>query len=865
MAKTKRSAAPKLGKRILCVVLAVVLVLGACYAGVYLLRYTLYDAYRDHLSSYTYEQGTELAAGAALDGYPGYRLVSETQQLAMYLNEETSDIAIADKRSGKITFAVPQGAQDDAVANNVNKNYLRSHLIVNYYTPNRTEGIYDSYSMAVERDQVSYEAIEGGVRVIYEMGDFSNSTGMVPMYLSEEKFEEICALLSEEEAKSLGRYYSTNSDVGGMRQLLKTARSNRIVLRKIEAMLETAGFTEEDYAEQMELAGSTVSIPISFVVALEYRLEGDHVDVSVPTCAIEENGGGAIFKLQLLRNFGAADDTEQGYLVVPNADGSLIYFNSGKTGAPNYTQYIYGIDPLDADYTVTEKTDNASMALFGICREDSTILATIEDGAALAAVTAGIAGKINSYNYVYTTFVLRGSEKLEMFGTTGNEATLPIVEDELYDCNLTVRYSFLGDDCTGYSGIANYYRQRLLDEGVLTVQQPQENIKFYYDVIAGVEMTEYFLGKQYMSLTAMTTFEQAGQMAQQLSQAGIASQVMNLQGWFNDGYYHDAANHIFVNGKLGGKKGLEQLNALLAENGGVLCADVAFQKVSYESAGIWFNYRAESSKYYGSGYVASFGQVNPTTLRQTSSLGYSETMYDLVSPKFLGRYVETFAEKFEKYDVDGISLRDLGNTLQSDKKRSNVIHREQALDVVRAQLQTLADTQRTLLVNKANDYAWSVGTDLLNLPLDDNAYILVDENIPLYEMIVHGCIDYCGTAYNLTDTDDPQRLLLTMLEYGASPHFVFTWKQTSEMKYSGMNGSYATTFSTWFDTAVQVYGELNSALSRVSGATIVQHQILQSGVRAVTYDNGVTIYVNYNVFDVTVQGVNVPAMGYNIV
>jgi len=32
-------------------------------------------------------------------------------------------------------------------------------------------------------------------------------------------------------------------------------------------------------------------------------------------------------------------------------------------------------------------------------------------------------------------------------------------------------------------------------------------------------------------------------------------------------------------------------------------------------------------------------------------------------------------EWVKKYDVDGISLRDLGNVLHSDKKRTNIIHR----------------------------------------------------------------------------------------------------------------------------------------------------------------------------------------------
>ena len=347
-------------------------------------------------------------------------------------------------------------------------------------------------------------------------------------------------------------------------------------------------------------------------------------------------------------------------MVVPNGDGSIIRLNNGKVNATNYNQYIYGIDPLAADYTVVEASSNASMALYGIHTQDATILATVEEGAPLASVTAGISGKVNSYNYIYTSFVIRGSETLEMFGTTGNEATLPIIEPDPYDAELTVRYTFLDEAHSGYSGMANYLRERLTEEGVLTRKTGAEELRFYYDIISGVEMTEFFLGKQYMGLTPMTTFDEAAQISRQLTDLGVGNQVMGLQGWFNGGYYHDAPNHIFVTRKLGGRKGLEQLSDHMEALGGRLYADVAFQKVSFESGGIWFDYQAESAKYYGSGYVASFGQVNPTNFRQTSSLGYHETMYDLISPKFLVRHVKTFARRFEDFDVAGISLRDLG-------------------------------------------------------------------------------------------------------------------------------------------------------------------------------------------------------------
>ena len=863
MQKTKKPLSS--GKKLLIVVLVLAALVGLIYLSYYLLHFTFFNDYQQYLSAFTYEEAAELTLQKEkLPGYDDYKLVTESDVLELYLNKETSDVAILDKRTGEITFAAPPEADDDPVANAVNKKYLKSHIIVNYYNASRTEGIYDSYSMAVERDQVTYEGIENGVRVIYEMGDFSSSTGIVPQYMSEEKFEEIVAQLSEDDAASFGRYYSTNSDVKGMRQLLKTARNNRSVQAKIQVMLDAVGFTEEDYVEQMALAGSSVTIPVALTVALEYRLKDDYVEVSVPTSAIREQGGASIYRIQVLRNFGAAGTDVEGYIVVPNGDGSLINLNNGKTGATNYNQYIYGIDPLAADYTVVESSSNAALALYGMYTGSRTILATVEDGASLASITAGVAGKVNSYNFVYSSFVIRGSETLEMFGTTGNEATLPIIEPDPYEANLTIRYTFLDEDHAGYSGMANYYRDRLIAEGVLTEKAENENLKFYYDVIAGVEMTEFFLGKQYMGLTAMTTFEEAGRISDALAEAGIANQVMNLQGWFNGGYYHDTAGHIFVTHKLGGKSGLEDLNAAVEANGGSLYADVAFQKVSYESEGIWYNYQAESAKYYGSGYVASFGQVNPVTLRSTSSLGYYETCYDLISPKFLVRYVNQFAEKFQNYDVSGISLRDLGNTLHSDKKRTNIINREQALDVVLGTLDTLDATGKNLLVNKANDYTWSVADDILNLPLGDNEYILVDEDIPLYEMIVHGCIDYCGEVYNLSDAKDARQLVLTMVEYGAAPHFVFTWQETTEMKYSGLSSSYATTFTTWKDTAASVYSEVSEVLSQVTGETMVSHEILANGARKVTYSNGTEIYVNYSDKAVTADGVSIPAMGYAV-
>ena len=50
----------------------------------------------------------------------------------------------------------------------------------------------------------------------------------------------------------------------------------------------------------------------------------------------------------------------------------------------------------------------------------------------------------------------------------------------------------------------------------------------------------------------------------------------------------------------------------------------------------------------------------------------------------------------------------------------------------------------------------------------------------------------------------------------------------------------------------------------VSGARISGHRVIDANVRAVSYDNGVTVYVNYGTEPVSVGGITVSAQGYAV-
>lgn len=761
-------------KRILLILLGIAAVALVVYLIYYVVHYVSYNKYKEYLSSYEYEQGTAYSpiAEAASD-VPGFELVAESENLKLYTDTKTAYIAIFDKRSGEITYSNPAKADEDTVANGVNKSYLKSQFLLYYYNADVTSGSMCSYTDSVAKGQYSWEGIEGGIRYIYNVGEESG---------------------------------------------------------------------------------------IHFSVPMEYRLNDDNLEVSIPVSGIKEYNEGYIYRIQMLRYMGATSYDDEGYIVVPNGSGSLINFNNGKNGQGNYSQYIYDIDPLAANYTTIENLQTAKLPIFGICKENSSLLVSVEDGASTSIITAAVSGTDSDYNYAYPSFVLRIADNLRMFGDATQDVY--VMEPDMYDVNLCTRYTFLTKENTGYSGIANYYRSRLIEEGVLTAKAAEGDIPFYYDVIGGVKETDHFLGIQYLHTFSMTDFDEAEQMSDMLVAEGVTNQVMNLQGWFNGGYAHDAADKVKVIWKLGGKSGLEGLNETLKNNGGKLYVDTSFQEVTMADDD--FPSSMEASRYYGAGYVATFGQVNPTTLRNTSGLGYVENIYSLLSPKYLPRYVSKFANKIEKIDVDGISLRDLGNVLTSDKKRTNQIDREKALDVVLGQFEVLQDTNKSLMTNAANGYAFAYSDDIINVPLCGSNISITDADIPLYEMILHGYVSYSSEVLNFENSDDLDKTVLTLIEAGASPHYIFTWEESSKMKMTALNRYYTTTFANWKDDAVAVYQRINGALSSVNGSAIVEHQILSKNVRRITYDNGVVIYVNYSESAETADGLEIPAMGYRL-
>ena len=851
----------KKSKKIRLIIIAIIVLAIIGYIAYMWLHYFNYKGYEKYLTGYTDEEGKEFKELA--DSNPmvdGMVLVAENDFLKLYTNTKTTEIAVYDKRSGEITYSNPVDRDQDTIANGRNKVDLNSQFMLTYYDSGMTQVNMYNYDYSVERGQYQMESIDNGIRYTYMCGNLDSPTGIIPIYITKERLQEaVLSKLEEKEGKTITKNYLDSESVPGFLELTQGAQASKVGLEKMNKLFEKAGYTPDDYmADMAAAAGGDLPERTTFTIPLEYRLDGDKLIVNVPTDKIVETGGGKLGNIDLLSFFGAGGSKEDGYIFVPNGSGSLINFNNGKNTEP-YIQYVYGMDELIQSDTVVEKTEKARLPVFGIKHEKSAVLAEITSGDALADIIANESGATNSYNNVFSSFALRGTEKVSMFGVEGMAADLPNLEKKMYDVNLTIAYSFLEGKDANYSGMANYYRNTLIARGELKQKKEEENLPFYLDIVGGVKLQQSILAVPYLSVYPMTTFDEAGTIVDSFVKNDISNLRVNYLGWFNGGYYHNTAKKVKVDKKLGGKSDLADLNDKIDGIGAKLYGDVAFQRVSWNAKD--YNYKLESS-IYASGLAVTFGRVNPATLRQVSSLGYYESMFNILSPKFLPRYVDHFIDSVGKVDISGISLRDLGDVLASDKKRTNIINRQEAKQIVLGQFGNLDTAIDNLMVSGGNAYTFAYADDLTNVPTSDNPFYIIDEEVPFYQMVIHGCIDYTSGAINLSDSYDKQDIILRTIEFGTAPHFTLSYEESSDIKYSGLNTMYSTQYETWLADAVEIYQKSNDVLKKVVNSTISSHETLQSGVKKITYDNGVVIYINYNEIAVTADNINIPASSY---
>jgi hypothetical protein len=206
---------------------------------------------------------------------------------------------------------------------------------------------------------------------------------------------------------------------------------------------------------------------------------------------------------------------------------------------------------------------------------------------------------------------------------------------------------------------------------------------------------------------------------------------------------------------------------------------------------------------------------------------------NLISTSVFSYFYEHLAPKLLEYAPSGISVATLGSDLNSDFDKNDPYNREDSKSLVKDLLAQMQNDFGKVMVDGGNMYAIKNVDYILDAPLDSSQYLRTSEAIPFMGMVLHGYVQFAGTALNMAGDIDYE--LLKAIENGAVPYFLLAYENTDILKkdteYKKM---YSVNFKIWAESGlVEKYKILNEALKDVQDKIIVNHEFIK-GVRVLT-------------------------------
>lgn len=118
--------------------------------------------------------------------------------MELYIQGDTAEILLKNKRTGAVWTSNPAGRFDDALAQGVNLEQLSSQILMTYEVSGKATEV-NSFAQSVSLQQYSFYPLENGVGVNYLLGE-KPKTFIVPKALSESRYQELEGKITDEDA-----------------------------------------------------------------------------------------------------------------------------------------------------------------------------------------------------------------------------------------------------------------------------------------------------------------------------------------------------------------------------------------------------------------------------------------------------------------------------------------------------------------------------------------------------------------------------------------------------------------------------------------------------------------------------------------
>lgn len=765
----------------------------------------------------------------------GYDVVAEQGDLRLLADVSTGAIAV--ETGNAVWYSTPEGAQEDLYAAGTVQERMHSQFTLYYYDENSELKTVNSYTDSVLHNQYTVEYLENGVQFAFTLGSFARGAESIPQQLTDVRFRALFLdneALSVKDRRFVEKRYRQDGDVW----VLRTSDSSLIVSQLLE-ILDAVGYDEEQLQADNAIAGieTVVEERTAFRVVVRYTLENGGVRVTVPMEEFRYTANAEPVRLELLEFFGAAENTADGYIFVPDGSGALIRLETG-TASDVYEAPIYG------SQIARDGTQPIRLPVYGLKNGNAAFVAMIESGDSLGHIHAYKSGLSCARSGVYSSFTLKEWDYVTL--GEGEETEVLSFQRSPYEGEIAVLFQFLQDTQASYLGMANAYRQRLIDRGMLADSRTEARYPLTVQTIGAVKTAQSFMMVRYEGWEPLTDFAQIGALADRLQSDAVKDVRIQMTAWLTGGMEQARADQVTPLTVLGGKSGLKQLLKKAQQTDG-LTVEGAVRFAGFHASGLGMF-----------GNTARW--VDQSLLQRKSVDLVSKKVADTVAeniltPSKLGKVVSGYLRKNQSIGVP-VSVADLADTLYGEYNRNGTVHRQQAATLTVDALKTLAEDGR-LSVSGGNAYALPMASRVEDVALSSSGFSVLDVDVPFYTLVLHGYVALCGEPLNYQA--DGGSALLESVAAGVGLSARWMAAESAVLKDTAYSQYYSACYTDSYETVVAAYKWAQALVGDLQSQTITDYRFLQDGVTVTVYESGVRIYVNRTDTPVTVEGVEVPA------
>ena len=591
--------------------------------------------------------------------------------------------------------------------------------------------------------------------------------------------------------------------------------------------------------------------PYKFGFTVNVTIEGSDLVVTIPDDSIiEEQEGTYISSISVFPFMGYSFlDKQEGYMLIPDGNGALIDLDN-KEGryVTGFSQMIYGSDSgfveSDTKTYLWEELDmlqDASQVIapvFGMAhtKDQKGYLAIVEKGEKRAYIEAQPNGAMVNYNRCFARFLIRDLFVQPL--NNSNTGTVPRAEEDRTHSDLQVRYMLLSGDEVNYSTMAAKYREYLLNNGSLVKKDSSYNSRVDF---LGTERENFLLGTRAVT---MTTTDDIKNIFGELKSSGVESLLSVYKGWQDGGLYDLPMSKYNADGHIGGDSDLKDL---------IKDSESSNYKMYLYNDALRLN--------------PSTNTFNFNTIKKVNKRAFEERVWADVYKKFNYLTPESSVEDFTSFvesmnnkELNRVALAGISNTLFSYSYKSSYYTRNNTADAYTKAVSDL-DDKADMAMEAPNAYMWKNADAFLDMPLGSSDYMYVDHEIPFLSMVLKGVMPMYSEYINFEA--NKQEFFLQMVEAGVYPSFYLTAENSSKLIRTNSADLYSTEYTTYKDAVIDYDKKLRELNAQLGDANIVKHETRGDGIKAVTYSNGVKVFVNYTNTQQIVDGVTVEAMSYS--